>query len=483
MPISALPCKYGIGSFGDGAYMFVDFLKSAGQKYWQVLPLVQTGFGDSPYQSVADNSGNPYFIDLEILHSEGLITKRELQANIEKSPRIDYGKLYEMRYSILRKAFSRFNVKKPSFVRWCREGKFADYACFMALKQKFPMAFYDWPNEYKYRNELALKAFCKENANEILFWQFLQYEFDKQWSALKKYANSKGIKIIGDLPLYVATDSVDVWANPELFLLDSELHPEMVAGVPPDYFCEDGQLWGNPIYNYDNHARDGFSWWKNRIARATSLYDYVRIDHFRGLDRYWAVPAGSETARFGEWYTAPGTKIFEGVDTSSIIAEDLGVIDEGVINLLNATGLPGMKVLDFAFGGDFKNPYLPWNVKENSIYYTGTHDNDTALGLIEKADENFKETIFKQVAECFEYLEIYRTVSGKYDLVDAFIDIVYASRANVAIVPMHDVLCFSSDYRINEPSTVGNWTVRYRRRLFTDTASNLLKRKAKRFER
>ena len=483
MPVSALPCKYGIGSFGEGAYLFVDFLKAAGQKYWQVLPLVQTGFGDSPYQSCSDASGNPYFIDIEVLHREGLLTKREIQANIEKSPKIDYGKLYEMRYPLLRKAFSRFDVKKPSFVRFCKQGKFYDYACFMALKQRFNTPFYEWPDEFKYRDPDAIKQFEKENKQEVLFWQFVQYQFDKQWTALKKYANSKGISIIGDLPLYVALDSVDVWVNPWLFILDVNLYPEKVAGVPPDYFCEDGQLWGNPIYNYEKHEEDGFAWWKERIARASATFDYVRIDHFRGLDRYWAVPAGSENARYGEWYSAPGAKLFEGIDASAVIAEDLGIIDDGVVSLLQQTGFPGMKVLDFAFGGDFTNPYLPWNVKENCIYYTGTHDNQTAIGLLEGADEAYRAAINKQVAECFDYLEIYRSVSGKYDIVDGFIDIVYASRANVAIVPMHDVFAFSNDYRINEPGTVGNWTVRYRRRLFTETAASLLRRKTKRFER
>ena len=483
MPVSALPSKYGIGSLGEGAYLFVDFLKSAGQKYWQVLPLVQTGYGDSPYQSCSDRAGNPYFIDLEILHRKGLLTKRELQKNIDKSPKIDYGKLYGERYTALRLAFSRFDVENDGFTRFVNSGKYADYACFMALKQKFSAPFYEWPEEYKRRDARAMKKFRLENAEEILFWQFLQYEFYDQWTKLKKYANGKGVKIIGDLPLYVAADSVDAWVEQSVFLLDEDLRPVKVAGVPPDYFCEDGQLWGNPVYDYSRQSENGYKWWKSRLKHALSVYDYVRIDHFRGLDRFWSVNAGSPDARGGEWVKAPGEKIFEGFDARNIIAEDLGVIDDGVISLLERTGFPNMKVLEFAFGGDFKNPYLPWNVRENCVYYTGTHDNDTVLGFLESADDNFRKTIEKQVADCLEYLEIYRTATGKYAVAEAFQDIVYASRADVAILPMHDVLFLGSEYRINCPGTVGNWTVRYRKRLFTETAAQLLRRKARRYER
>ncbi len=483
MPISALPCKYGIGSLGASAFNFIDFLAEAGQRYWQVLPLMQTGYGDSPYQSCADGSGNPYFIDLEILYREGLLTRREIEGEIEKSPSINYGLLYERRYAILRRAFSRFDCSSPSFMRWLKKGKFADYACFMALKGVYGGAFWDFPAEYKYRDEAALRSFKKANEREILFWQFVQYKFFEQWKAVKKYAHKKGVKIIGDLPLYVACDSVDVWVNPSLFMLDSELKPEKVAGVPPDYFCEDGQLWGNPVYNYTVQAEDGYAWWKNRINDALLTFDVVRIDHFRGLDRFWAVDAFRTNARIGEWLSAPGEEILRGIDRDRIIAEDLGTIDDGVVQLIKKTGLANMKVLSFAFGGDFKNPYLPWNVKENCVYYTGTHDNDTVVGLLENSDEEFKKIIQKQTEECLDYLEIYQKPTGKYSLCDAFINIVYASRANMVIVPMHDVLGFDSSFRINTPATTGNWTVRYRKRLFTKTAAELLARKVRRFER
>ena len=483
MPISALPCKYGIGSLGEGAYRFVDFLRISGQKYWQVLPLVQTGYGDSPYQSVSDASGNPYFIDVEELHKDGLLTKRELQEEIEKSPRIDYGRLYETRYPLLRKAFSRFDVENAEFVKWCKSGKYTDYACFMALKQKYNAPFYEWPEEFKFRDAPALKQYIKENKNEILFWQFLQFEFYRQWKKLKTYANSKGIKIIGDLPLYVSADSVDVWTNPSLFMLDAELHPQKVAGVPPDYFCQDGQLWGNPVYDYRAHSQEGYVWWQSRLKHALTNFDYVRIDHFRGLDRFWAIDATAPNARDGEWMPAPGEDILSTVDTSAIIAEDLGTIDDGVRALLAKTGLPNMKVLQFAFGGDNTNPYLPWNVDENSVFYTGTHDNDTVLGFLESASPSFRATILDQLNDCLNYLDIHKEIKGKYAMVDLFIDVVYASRANVAIIPLHDVLALYSEYRINTPGTIGNWQVRYTKRALTDTAAALLKRKVRRFER
>ncbi|MBP5308561.1 MAG: 4-alpha-glucanotransferase [Clostridia bacterium] len=483
MPISALPSKYGIGSLGEGAYRFVDFLKAAGQKYWQILPLTQTGYGDSPYQSCSDKSGNPYFIDLEILHRRGLISKRELQNAIDKSPEINYGKLYSERYTLLRKAFLRFDAENAKFVRFVKSGKFADYALFMALKQKFGAPFYVWPEEYKRRNPKVLRAFVKENKDEVLFWQFLQHEFFNQWEAVKKYAHSNGIKIIGDLPLYVAPDSEDVWVDPEAFMLDDDLRPVKVAGVPPDYFCEDGQHWGNPVYDYDSQSANGYKWWKNRLKRALSTYDYVRIDHFRGLDRFWSVDAEASDARNGIWSEGPREKIFEGISSDRIIAEDLGLIDDGVIELLGKTGFPNMKVLQFAFGGGFDNPYLPWNVKENCIYYTGTHDNDTVIGFLDIADEDFRGIIEKRISECLEYLEVYKTVSGKYSYAESFIDIIYASRANVAVIPVHDALLLGGEYRINRPGTVGNWTVRYRKRLFTQTAARLLKRKVRRFER
>lgn len=483
MPVSALPCKYGIGGFGAPSFRFVDFLKKSGQRYWQILPLVQTGYGDSPYQTVCDYSLNPYFIDLETLFKKGLLTKRELEAQIDKSPKIDYGVLYEKRYEILRKAFSRFDVSSPSFTRFLRREEIKNYAVFMAIKGTYNCSLQDFPLELKRREKAALGAFEKDKKDEIRFWAFLQFELASEWKDVKKYAKKNGISIIGDLPLYVAADSVDVWVNPSLFEVNEDLAPVKIAGVPPDYFCADGQLWGNPVYKYSEHEKDDYLWWKNRVKRSLTVYDYVRIDHFRGLDRFWSVDAGAQNARGGEWVKANGYEILKDFIGGNVIVEDLGLIDDGVRELIEKLGFPNMKVLDFAFDGDFKNPYLPWNVPENCVYYTGTHDNDTALALIENADAGRLETIKKQVKNSLDYLEIYKDANGKYALCEEFCDIVYASRANLAMVPMHDLLLLNNDYRINEPGTVNNWVVRYRRRLFTNTLAELLKRKVKRFER
>lgn len=483
MPVSALPSKYGIGSFGAPSMRFIDFLKKSGQKYWQILPLVQTGYGDSPYQTVCDYSFNPYFIDLEILFRKGLLTKREMEAQIDKSPKIDYGGLYNKRYAILRKAFTRFDVTSPSFVRFLRSEENKNYAVFMAIKGTFNCSLQGFPPMLKRRDEKALADFERANKDEIRFWAFLQYELASQWKDVKSYAKKNGISVIGDLPLYVASDSVEVWVNPSLYEVNEDLAPVKIAGVPPDYFCEEGQLWGNPVYRYSEHEKDGFAWWKNRVKRALSVYDYVRIDHFRGLDRFWSVDAGAPNAIGGEWVKAFGFEILKDFIGGNVIVEDLGLIDDGVRELIAKLGFPNMKVLDFAFDGDFKNPYLPWNVPENCIYYTGTHDNATALSLIENTSGEHREVIKKFIKNSLDFLEIYKDVNGKYALCEAFADIVYASRANAAIVPMHDLLSLGNEYRINEPGTINNWTVRYRKRQFTQTLSELIKRKVKRFER
>ena len=299
--ISSLPGKYGIGTLGKEAYEFADFLKKCHVKYWQILPLVQTGFGDSPYQSVCCNSGNPYFIDLEALRDEGLLDDEELKSCEMPAGDVDYGALYQTRYSVLRLAYARFNIKDGDFRNFIESGEYGDYALFMSLKSRFGEAFCNFPDAYKYTEHLAIEDFRAANyKSDYCFWQFLQYTFKKQWQKLKAYVNSLGIKIIGDIPLYVAYDSSDVWGHPELFKLDGELKPTSVAGVPPDYFSKTGQLWGNPLYNWEVLAADGYGWWINRIKKALELYDVLRIDHFRGLDRYYSIPAGADTAEAGE---------------------------------------------------------------------------------------------------------------------------------------------------------------------------------------
>jgi len=484
MPVSELPSKYGIGSFGKWAYAFVDFLKKSNQTYWQVLPLVQTGYGDSPYQTVCDISGNPYFIDLEILRSKKLLTYREVESAIDKGEKIDYGKLYVERYPLLRKAYSRFDKTDRNFQAFVKEGKYNDYALFMTLSKKFNKPWVEWPEEYKRRNQAALAAFARENEEEVLFWQFLQYEFCLQYFALKKYANDKGIFIIGDLPLYVAHDSVDVWTDPDNFMLDEGYRPRLVAGVPPDYFSADGQLWGNPCYNYDYQRMTGYAFWKKRMAHVSEFYDVIRVDHFRGLDRFWTINSYEQTARNGWWSHAPGREVFAAVNAGvKIIAEDLGVVDDGVISLIRDLGFPGMKVLSFAFNGDENNAYLPWNIDENSVVYTGTHDNDTLVGYFKSLSKEQLAHEKSLIKKSLDYLHIYKSTSGIYALCEAVVDIAYACRSRIAIIPLHDMLLLGTEYRINTPGTTGWWTARIKESVLTDTLAAMIKRKTKRYGR
>lgn len=485
LPIFALPNEYGIGGFGKECYNFIDYLKGAGQSVWQVLPLVETGFGNSPYSSKCSYSFNPYFISLDHLVKDGLLTKKEVKAERVNSDIIDYGKLYFSRYKILRKAFERFDENDPLFLSFIKKGKYKSYAIFSSLKSVYNCDFNNFPSEYKCRDQKSLKAFIKNNKQEYLFWQFLQFYAENEWVCIKNYAKYNGIKIIGDLPLYVALDSVDVWENPSLFDLDANFVPKKVAGVPPDYFCEDGQLWGNPVYSYSEHQKDGFSWWKGRLVKAFKIYDYIRVDHFRGLDRFYTVQNGSENARVGEWVDVPSTELFSELKKVSkkegIIAEDLGVIDDGVRNLLKATGFPGMKVLSFAFNGDDTNPYLPKNIQENSICYTGTHDNDTLKGLILSFSEEQKKTFINGVKQSLKDLKIKANVSTLNGLIDAVIKLGAFSKAKTFILPFADVIKSGNDKRVNEPGKLSdqNWAIRFDKKDFSLKVANKLKRLAR----
>ena len=464
--ISSLPNKYGIGSLGKEAYEFADLLKQAHFKYWQILPPVQTGFGDSPYQSVCCNSGNPYFIDLVALKEEGLLDEEELAASQMPDGAINYEKLFQMRYTVLRLAYARFNVKDKDFVQFVESGEFDDYAIFMSLKTRFGGSFDTFPDAYKFREKLAMLDFKRSvYKSDYLFWQFVQYKFEQQWTKLKNYVNSLGIKIIGDIPLYVAYDSSDVWANPGLFKLDENLKPTLVAGVPPDYFSKSGQLWGNPLYNWEVMSSNNYEWWIHRLERASKQFDITRIDHFRGLDRYYAIPYGSQTAETGEWFEGPGMRLFNEIKRRlgeiSIIAEDLGVLDKGVIRLLETTGFPGMKILQFAFDGDEDNAYLPANIGENSIVYTGTHDNDTTLGFFKAMSEiEFREC----KARLREALKSEGIVYPFVTLEQASLAMVIcalATKANLAIIPIQDIMNLDGLSRMNTPSTAeGNWQFR-----------------------
>lgn len=482
MPIFSLPSKYGIGGFGLEAYKFIDKLASAGQKVWQILPLVQTGYGNSPYSSVSAESFNPYFISPELLVKEGLLTEEEISFAVDEGKYIDYGQVYSVRYPMLRKAFSRFDRSQKAFINYVNKKESLDYALFMALKyENGQKHFYEWEDKYKFRDECALKTFAIDYKEELLFWQFVQFIAKKQWLELKKYANNKGIKIIGDLPLYVALDSVDVWENPALYKLNADFTPKKVAGVPPDYFCADGQLWGNPVYDYEYHQKDNFSWWTNRIKRTLTIFDYVRIDHFRGLDRYFEVDSFATNARVGEWIDVPSDQLFNAihqkVNKNRIIAEDLGIIDDGVRALLKKVGYPGMKILSFAFNGEKDNLYLPQHIDENAVCYTGTHDNDTLIGLINGMSEWDKNCLISGVKESLNIFDINLEIDTTEKLAKAVIELGFKCLANTFILPMQDVLLMDGAYRVNAPGTVGafNWSIRFKKTDFTKDSANFIK--------
>lgn len=464
--ISSLPNEYGIGSLGKEAYDFVDVLKKNGVKYWQVLPLQQTGYGDSPYQSVCCTSGNPYFIDIVGLKKEGLLDDEELESAKMPAGDINYGELYEKRYALLRRAYARFNIRDEEFVAFIESGEFEDYALFMSLKSRYGVSFNHFPDSYKYKENLAMYEF--RNAvyrSEYCFWMFLQFIFKKQWKALKTYANDNGVKIIGDIPLYVAYDSSDIWARPELFAVDEDLKPVKVAGVPPDYFSRSGQLWGNPLYNWDAMRAENFDWWINRIARAREMYDVIRIDHFRGLDRYYSIDANAYNAMDGEWLDCPGRELFgeirKRLGKIDIIAEDLGVMDNGVLLLRRQTGFPGMNVLMFAFDGEKTNSYLPANIVENSVTYTGTHDNDTAYGfLLKMTDEQFRD-FKKQLRAVLKEQGIYYPLVDRKDAAKALWMSAMHTKSYLAVVPVQDILILDDTARMNVPSVPNdNWRFR-----------------------
>lgn len=464
--ISSLPNEYGIGSLGKSAYRFVDLLKKSGVKYWQILPLQQTGYGDSPYQSVCCNSGNPYFIDLEDLKERGLIDADELEGAKMPEGDVDYGALYEKRFSLLRLAYARFNVRDEKFVEFIESGEFEDYALFMSLKMRYGGTFNHFPDAYKYKEHLAMFEFRKAvYRSDYCFWMFVQYIFRQQWQALKAYANENGIKIIGDIPLYVSYDSADLWARPELFQLDEDLKCVKVAGVPPDYFSKTGQLWGNPIYNWDAMRAENYDWWINRIKSASELYDVIRIDHFRGFDKYYAIPAGAYNAVNGEWEDGPSKEFFDEVEKRlgdvEIIAEDLGVMDDGVIELRDGCNFPGMNVLMFAFDGDESNAYLPENIAENSVTYTGTHDNDTAYGFLNKMTDEQFAAFKKQLRREVKAQNCYIPIVDRKDAVEALCALAMHCKSRLSVLPVQDIMCLDTSARMNEPSTAtGNWRFR-----------------------
>ena len=450
MHISSLPNKRGIGSLGRAAYEFVDFLADARLSLWQVLPLCPTSYGDSPYQSPSALAGNPYFIDIDTLIEEGLLKPAEAP-EYEIAP-VDYAAVYFERFETLKKAYRRFIKEPPAdYETFKAENAFwlDDYALFMALKEAHEMqAWETWEDKYKHRTA-SMKKF--ERAAE--FHKFLQYEFFKQWGALKAYANGKGVKIVGDMPIYVAYDSVEVWGNPKQFLLNDDLSRKVVAGVPPDYFSADGQLWGNPIYDWEYMKSTNYAWWVMRMSMAMKLYDIVRIDHFRAFADYYVIPADRTDARIGEWKPGPGLELFNVINEKlghpAIIAEDLGELHECVRELVRATGFPGMKIMQFAFDGNPHNDFYYTNYNDNCVAYTGTHDNDTTRGWFEANDDGQKDLVR-------------RTMGYWGDAITAeIIERLFSSRANTVIIPMQDFLDLPTQARMNIPSTLGgNWAWR-----------------------
>lgn len=462
LPITSLPSRYGIGCFSQSAYDFVDWLADAGQTYWQILPLGPTSYGDSPYQSFSTYAGNPYFISLDALVQEGVLTPEECQAaDFGENPTdIDYKKIYDARYPLLRKAYQRSDISRnPDYQRYVAENRWwlSDYALFMAVKDRFGgKPWTEWAEDIRLRWGYSLDYYRRELYYDIEFQQYMQFKVFQQWHALKRYANERGVKLIGDIPIYVSMDSADAWANPQLFQLDEKNVPLAVAGCPPDGFSATGQLWGNPLYRWEYHKATGYQWWITRLWYCFQLYDVVRIDHFRGFDEYFSIPYGDTTALNGHWEKGPGIDLFRKVEQAlgwhEVIAEDLGYVTDSVRQLVRESGFPGMKVLEFAFDSrdsGSANDYLPHNYMENCVVYTGTHDNETVVGWLDSIQE--KERQMARDYLCDRY-------TPEKELYKSFVAMALRSCARTCVIPMQDYLGLDNSCRINKPSTVGiNW--------------------------
>ena len=471
MPVASLPSKYGIGCFDQAAYDFIDCLEKAGQSFWQVLPMGPTGYGDSPYQSFSTFAGNPYFISLSELMKDGFLTRKDCEDGSDGMSHqfIRYDLIYKRRFNLLKKAFASSSIETdPDYNNFVQENSdwLPDYALFMAIKDSLGgISYLEWDADIRNRDPEAMVTYRNKLMNEVIFYQFLQYEFFKQWKSIKTYANEHGIRIIGDIPIYVALDSADTWAHPELFDFDEKGEPVRVAGCPPDAFCADGQLWGNPLYNWDIHRETGYEWWIGRIRHVYEWYDIVRIDHFRGFDEFYAVPYGEKTARNGEWLPGPGLDLFRAAKRElgdfKVIAEDLGFLTDSVKDMLADSGFPGMKVLQFAFDTREDSDYLPHNYERNSVVYTGTHDNETTFSwwkALSAADKNV----------ALRYIGASRFTSRK-KLTWRLIELAEMSVSDLCIIPMQDYLCLGNHARINTPSTIGtNWLWRMKKDAFTD---------------
>ena len=469
---TSLPGKYGIGTLGKEAYAFIDFLKKSRQKLWQIFPLGPTGYGDSPYQSFSSFAGNPYLIDFDLLIEAHLLSEEDLRDVFfgDNEEYIDYGAIYNQKYPLLRKAYENFKSSdnhemRENLEHFKRENAswLNDYSLYISLKNHFNgLPWNEWAHDIKNREHGAMEHYKNELADDIEYHNFIQFLFFKQWGDVKRYANENGIKIIGDIPIFVAADSSDAWANPEIFLFDEERKPVKVAGVPPDYFSATGQLWGNPLYNWQKLKETNYSWWVERVRANLSTCDIIRIDHFRGFEAYWAVPYGDDTAINGQCEPGPGIDLFNAIKSQlgelPIIAEDLGLMTQGVIDLREATGFPGMKILGFAFDSGEENDYLPHTYTKNCVVYTGTHDNDTLIGWFQKAKEEDR-----QFAR--DYLNSRSDDEIHWDAIRG----AWSSVANMAISPVQDFLGLGSEARINTPGVAaGNWQWRLRHGVLTD---------------
>ncbi len=469
---TSLPGKYGIGTLGKEAYAFIDFLKKSRQKLWQIFPLGPTGYGDSPYQSFSSFAGNPYLIDFDLLIEAHLLSEEDLRDVFfgDNEEYIDYGAIYNQKYPLLRKAYENFKSSdnhemKENLEHFKRENAswLNDYSLYISLKNHFNgLPWNEWAHDIKNREHGAMEHYRNELADDIEYHNFIQFLFFKQWGDVKRYANENGIKIIGDIPIFVAADSSDAWANPEIFLFDEERKPVKVAGVPPDYFSATGQLWGNPLYNWQKLKETNYSWWVERVRANLSTCDIIRIDHFRGFEAYWAVPYGDDTAINGQWEPGPGIDLFNAIKSQlgelPIIAEDLGLMTQGVIDLREATGFPGMKILGFAFDSGEENDYLPHTYTKNCVVYTGTHDNDTLIGWFQKAKEEDR-----QFAR--DYLNSRSDDEIHWDAIRG----AWSSVASMAISPVQDFLGLGSEARINTPGVAaGNWQWRLKHGVLTD---------------
>ena len=483
MHISSLPSPYGIGTLGKAAYDFADFLHHAGQRYWQILPIGPTSYGDSPYQSFSTCAGNPYFIDLDLLEQDGLLTREEINAVDwgTDTGRVDYGFQYSVRFDLLYHAYLRGRDRDADALREFRDANpwVEEYALYMALKRSNSMQSWEhWPEEIRLRRPGAADTYATVLAEDTNFFIYLQFLFFLQWNRLRDYVHGLGIRIIGDLPIYVPYDSCDVWANPQLFQLDEGGLPTGVAGVPPDYFSEDGQLWGNPLYNWDAMRADGYRWWMQRIAAAGRLFDVIRIDHFRGLESYWSVPYGDVNARRGHWVKGPGQDFIDAVRRSfpelHLIAEDLGFLTPEVIELQRNSGYPGMKVLEFAFDPREPSNYLPHRYTTNCICYSGTHDNET---LVQWLDGASPETV--------QYVQEYLGLRDRSECVKGILRAGMASVADVFIAQLQDYLELGAEARMNEPGTLStkNWSWRVDASLLTDELADRIARMVKLYER